>query len=373
MTVKVLHVVDSRQLRGAEMFASDLIRALGGADVSQRVAVVHDGGTVGVQYAAPSHVLGSNGWRVPGVGIRLRALNALRTLIGTWRPDIVQAHGGDSLKYTIPASMGRDTPIVYRKIGATPQDVFGAVKRAGHGRLMRRATRIVAVAEAVRREVVESFRIPSGRVITIPNAVDPRRMNPTRGRDATRRALGIPLTSPVILSLGALTWEKDPVAHVEIGARVLSRRPEAIHVIVGDGPLRTEVEAAIQERRLNGRIQLLPARADVPDLLAMSDVLLLASRTEGMPGCVIEAGMMGLPVAAYAIAGLPDVVVDGVTGFLIAAGDIHGMAAHIVELFEDPKVSRAMGEAARERCLSLFRIDAVAPQYLELYERLIGS
>lgn len=371
--MRILHVVDSRQLRGAEIFASDLIRALNESDVAQLVAVLPHGHDRAVEYEAPTHSLEPDGWSVPGLHFKPRALWALRDMIRRWRPDVIQAHGGQSHKYTMFASIPRRAPVVYRKIGLTPPDVIGGLKRAAHGYLMRRTSRIVAVGESVRRETIEAFRVSPERVITIANAVDPGRMKMVRGAEVTRRVLGIPPSSPVMLSLGALTWEKDPLAHVEIGARVLRLLPEAVHLMVGDGPLLTEVETSIRRQRMNGRVRLLPATRNVPDLLGMSDVLLLASRTEGMPACLIEAGMMGTPVAAYAIAGVPEVIVDGVTGRLTSPGDTEGLAATLLELLSDPETSRALGAAAREHCRLRFDIREIAPRYLKLYEELEAS
>lgn len=374
--MRVLHLVDTRQLRGAEVFASDLIRALSKADVPQRVGILRDMGAGRVRYEAPEHILGSNGWMAPGVRINLQALRSLRRLIREWRPDVVQAHGGSTLKYTIPAVIGRRVKVVYRQIGPTSPKMMGPLRRAGNSLLMRRADRVVPVGEAVRRNVVEIFRIPGERVITIPNGVDPSRLNPVKGRQETRRALGIPPTSPVLLSLGALTWEKDPIAHVKIGAHLVRRLPEAVHIIVGDGPMRSDVEAEIERSDLGKCLLMLGARADVADLLTASDVLLFASRPDGMESMnagVIEAGMLGIPAAAYAVGGVPEVVVDGVTGRLTHAGDAEGLAASVLELMVNTDGARAMGDAARKRYLSLFDMAVIAPQYLRLYKELMAS
>jgi glycosyltransferase involved in cell wall biosynthesis len=265
---------------------------------------------------------------------------------------------------------------VYRKIGPTPPEIAGPIKRVAHGFLMRRADRVVAVGEAVRRNTVEMFRVRPERLVTIPNAVDPRRMRPKRNREANREALGIPSESPVILSLGALTWEKDPLAHVEVCARVVQRHPEAMHIMVGEGSMRREVEAAIHRHGLEGRVLLLGAQTDVADFFVASDVLLFASRPDGMESMnasVIEAGMLGIPAAAYAVGGVPEIVVDGVTGRLTRHGDIDGLAASVLELLEDHGASRAMGEAARERYVSRYDIGVIAPMYLDLYKELVDS
>src|SRR3970282_151677 len=97
--------------------------------------------------------------------------------------------------------------------------------------------------------------------------------------------------------------------------------PEAVFVLVGDGPLAPEVNAEIASRGMGGHVRPLGVRTDVPDVFGASDVLLLASSTEGSPAVVIEAGLLGLPVAAYAVGGVPEQVRDGVTGILAPPGD----------------------------------------------------
>jgi glycosyltransferase involved in cell wall biosynthesis len=249
-------------------------------------------------------------------------------------------------------------------------------RRAIHGRLIRRTARVVAVAEAVRREMLQLFGLPPDRVVTIPNAVDPGRMDPSQGREATRRALGIDADASVVLSVAALTWEKDPVGHIDVTETALRPIPQAHHLFVGEGPLRGELERAIHDRGLDGRIQLLGLRADTADIFAASDVLLFASRSdgmEGMPGIIIEAGMAGLPAVAYSVAGVAELIRDGATGFLASPGDAGALAHRVSELLGDPRSRRRMWEAARERCGTHFDIRAVASRYVETYESCVAA
>jgi glycosyltransferase involved in cell wall biosynthesis len=238
---------------------------------------------------------------------------------------------------------------------------------------MRRAAAIVAVSEAVRRETVTAFGVAASRVLTIPNGVDPARLTPTKAREATRHSLGIPMEVPLCLSVGAFTWEKDPHGQLAVIERVLHERPDAFFLMAGDGPLRGEVDAAVRRGALESRIRILGTRGDVPDLMGASDVLLLASRTEGMPACVIEAGLADLAVGAYAVAGVPEVVVDGESGLLAPAGDVAGLARRVVHLLENDRARRAMGRAGRARCLRSFVIETIAPQYLRLYEEMVAA
>ena len=183
----------------------------------------------------------------------------------------------------------------------------------------------------------------------------------------------MPADATAVLSLGALTWEKDPVGHLETSAPVLARHPGAVHLFAGDGPLRQELAAAAGRLGLTDRVRLLGSRDDVGDLLAASDLLLFASRTEGMPASVIEAGAAGVPVAGTALAGVPEVVVDGQTGLLAAPGDLDGLRAALDRLLGDGELRAAMGRAARTRCRDRFGIDAIAGAYLALYEELAGA
>ncbi len=373
--MRILHVVATGQRRGAEVFASDLVRALDDERTSQHVAVIR-GGELEVVFDAPCAFLGDGGGVLPGVGVSPRALRNLRALIRAYEPDVVQAHGGEALKYATSTLIRRGPLVVYRRIGSAPSSLTRGLRRTAYGAIMRRADRIVAVAEDVRRETVELFRVAPHKVMTIPNGVDRKRLTVTKSRDETRRDLGIQRGTPVIVSMGAISWEKDPLAHLRVTARVLRDVGEVVHVWVGDGPMREELRMAAVQEGLDGRLLMLGKRTDVANVLTAADVLLFASRAdgmEGMPAIIIEAGIAGIPVAGYAVAGVPEVVVDGTTGFLVPPGDLDGLAERVVKLLGDENGRRAIGEAARKRCLARFDIRTVAARYLSLYEEMMGS
>jgi len=365
--------VATGQRRGAEIFTADLVGALAAGGVEQWVAILRADGGLPVPYRAPTITLGAERRVLPGFNLSVAGVRALRRAIRRWDPDIVQAHGGEALKYAVPAAGGTRAQVIYRRIGSTPRSLARGPRRRLYRRLMGRAARVVAVAEAVREETMEVFGLPAGKVVTIPNAVDAVRLAATRGRGEARRALGLPADAEVVLSLGALTWEKDPLGHVRVAGQVLAERPRAWHLVVGNGPLRGAVEAAVGGNGAGARVRLLPARDDVGDLLAASDVLLFASCSEGMPATVIEAGMAGLPVAGYAVAGVSEVVESGTTGLLAPPGDVERLRAHLAGLLADAGRRQALGAAARERCLARFDIAAVAPRYLDLYRAVAVS
>jgi glycosyltransferase involved in cell wall biosynthesis len=373
--MRVLHVIATDQRRGSEVFAADLIQVLAEAGVSQRVATLHGDGRTGLSYAVANSNLPSGGATLPGLRLDVRTVRGLLWARRQWRPDIIQAHGGEALKYVLASSVGRPIPVVYRRIGGSPPWITRGVRRVVYRRLFGATARIVALAEYVRSETLATFDIPPDHVITIPNAVDRERMKTTRDRHDVRRGLEVPDDAPVFLSVCALTWEKDPMVHLEVSSRVLNRVSNAHHLVVGDGPMRRDVEEAAKGLGLNGRIHVLGARSDVADLMATSDALLFASRADGMEGLptvLIEAGMVGLPAVAYDVAGVGEVVVDHQTGFLVPWGHPEGLAEGVIRLMTEPELRAGMGDEARTHCRERFDIRTVAPRYLRLYEEVLA-
>jgi glycosyltransferase involved in cell wall biosynthesis len=140
--------------------------------------------------------------------------------------------------------------------------------------------------------------------------------------------------------------------------------------------MREQAERAAARLGLNGQVLFLGSRSDVADLLAAADVLLFASRSdgmEGMPAAIIEAGMMGCPVTGYAVAGVPEVILDGHTGLLVAPGDLQGLTDCTLRLIDNEAERHGMGTAARERCRSRYDIRTIAAQYLDLYKEVAGA
>jgi glycosyltransferase involved in cell wall biosynthesis len=352
------------------MFAADLITALSGPSLVQIVAPLRDGPRPHVEFAVPVAPLPRGRLKLPGLGVVLATAVGLRRLIAHRRPHILHAHGGEALKYAVLASAGTGTRILYRRIAAVPAGVTHGPRRAMLAWLMRRADQIVTVSDSIRLETTSVFRVSPSAVVTIPRGVDGDRISPSAGREATRRSLGISGEAPVLLSLGALSPEKDPMAHLEIAGSLAARLPSFAHLIVGDGPLRASVEQKVRRLGIESVVRLLGVRSDIGDLLAASDVMVLASRTEGMPGVLIEAGMAGVPVVAYNVGGVGEVVEHGITGTLVTPGDIPRAIVELETLLMRHDMRRAMGEAARNRCQTRFEIGAVAARYRGLYAEL---
>lgn len=188
-------------------------------------------------------------------------------------------------------------------------------------------------------------------------------------RAEARQRLGLPDDAFVVVCVARLDYVKAPLdmlAAFEIMAR---ERPEAHLVMVGDGNLRAEVEAAVAKAGLAGRVHLLGLRRDVPEILRASDVLALASLFEGLPRVFPQAMAAGLPIVATNVDGAPDVIVPGETGWMVESRRPDLMAAHLIELARDPERARRMGARGRER-VDEFSARRMVERLETLYTRL---
>lgn len=195
----------------------------------------------------------------------------------------------------------------------------------------------------------------------IPNAVD-------LGRFTSAGLKGDP---PVLVSVGRLHSPKDFLTLVHALALLDSSSFRAL--IVGDGPDRTLIESAIGEAGLDQAIELTGERDDVGALLAVADLFALSSWSECFPISVLEAMAAGLPVAATAVGGVSEQVVEGETGLLVPAGDSIALAGALKTMLADPGLRRRMGTAGRRRVEQHFDLAAFRSAHLELYERQLAS
>ncbi len=220
------------------------------------------------------------------------------------------------------------------------------------------ADRIVAVSDAVRRSFASLPGFPRARVEVVYPGVDVANFDapdPSARRRA-REALGLGALVPVVLNVGRLEPVKGQRHLVPMMRHVRERLPDAVLLVAGEGDLRQELERRVAQAELGDSIRLLGSRPDVDALLAASDVLLLASESEAAPLPLFEAMRAARPVVATDVGGVPEIVCDGQTGYIVPAGDARAMADAVVRLLESPASAVRMGEAGRQHALECFDI-----------------
>jgi len=194
--------------------------------------------------------------------------------------------------------------------------------------------------------------------------------NRTTNGNATRRNLGVSEQGKLVTMVACFKPQKNPVDFVRAAQLVLKEVPEAYFIIAGDGELRAEVEAAVQELGIKDRFKLLGWRRDIPEILWASDLLVLTSLWEGLPRVFPQAMAAGLAIVGTRVDGGTEAVVDGENGYLLPPRDYQGIARRVIELLKDDDKRAKMGKKGSE-LVPAFDIWKMVRDQEALYQRLL--
>jgi len=230
------------------------------------------------------------------------------------------------------------------------------------------ADRVTANARAVGRHVERVEGCPARKIAVIPNGIDVPRLGAAH-RDRAAPS-GRP---PVVGTVGRLAPKKAQADLLRAAPMVLDQWPDARFLLVGDGPLRGDLERLARETGIGGHVEFLGSVRDPARLLGGLDVFVLPSHVEGMSNGLLEAMAAGLPAVVTDVGGNAEVVVDGETGFVVPARRPELLAAAISTLLKDPERARAMGAAGRARVAAEFTVEAMLARLERLYRDLLAG
>jgi sugar transferase (PEP-CTERM/EpsH1 system associated) len=314
----------------------------------------------------------------PGHGFLAYPL--LAKLFTKYRPDILHTRNLAPLEAVIPAALTRVPVRIHGEHGWDAHDPGGMRWRY---RLVRRLYRpfvhhYVALSAQIERYLRDGVGVAPSRMSRICNGVDIARFHPAaRARESLP---GSPFDAPGLIMVGAvgrLQPVKDQLTLVR--AFAVARQMSGVQgkrlrlVIVGEGPLRGEIEGEIVKLALADVVWLAGERADIPEVMRSLDFFVLPSRAEGISNTILEAMASGLAVAATGVGGNAELVTDDVTGIMTPAGDVELMAAAIARLASDAALRQRMGAAARARAETGFSLDGMAGRYAGLYQSLFDA
>ncbi len=347
---------------GGELSLLDLLRGLDRDRWAPVLVVPEDGevATRGRDLDLPVHVIPLPPLRRPGPG-SVRSVSALVRLSRAGDAALIHANGSRAMAYAAVAGRLTARPTLWHVRVA---DRDGLVDRA----LCAVATAIIATSRAVARR----FPWAPAKVRVVPNGVDLKRFAPRPPSSALRASLGVPPSAPVALSIGRHVPEKGYRHLVDAAALVERARPGVHWVLVGDGELRSELEARARRLGLESRVHFTGWRDDVADVLALSDVFVLPSQSEGFGRVLVEAMAMGRAIVATAVGGVPDVVLAGRTGLLVQPADPVALADAVRALLDDPARAARLGAAGRARAESSFSLGAHVHAVERVYDEVLA-
>ncbi|AGP33320.1 glycosyltransferase [Sorangium cellulosum] len=302
----------------------------------------------------------------------LEGARRLRAIAARLRPDVVCTVGykADLLALGL---RGRGAPRVLAVArGWTGEDLKVRLFEWADRRTLRWHDGVVVVSEA-QRAAVRACGVSEARIFHVPNAIDLDRMPPPVPRARLLAELGLDASVRLVGAVGRISPEKGQRSLVEAFAAVARADPRAALVLVGDGPDEAAVRADVAARGLGDRARLLGLRRDGAQLIGALDVLALPSRTEGLPNVVLEAFAYGTPVVASAVGGVPELVLDGETGWLVPPGRPDALARALLDALARPEEAGARATRARARLLSRFTAERQADAWLEAIAAVTGA
>lgn len=317
---------------------------------------------------------------VPGLRRRISPVDDVRALWHLYRyfrvhrPQLVSTHTSKAGVLGRIAAVLAGVPVrVHTFHGLVLEGYFGpiasAMARWVERRLASISTAIIAVGPQVDTDL-HRFGIGDGRRIVIRGGFDFDRLS-GGSPSAVRDELGISARAPVIGIVGRLASVKNVRMFLQAATRVLRAQTDARFLLVGDGELRAELESYAAALGLGASAMFTGWRRDLNDVYAAVDVAVCCSFHEGVPAALIEACAASRPVVGTDVGGIPDVVEDGINGYVVPSGDADALAAAILKVLECPDRGRRMGREGRVLVRRKCGVDRLVVEEEGLYRRLL--
>jgi glycosyltransferase involved in cell wall biosynthesis len=309
----------------------------------------------------------------------LKALAALYRLLRREQPHIVHTHTAKAGFVGRLAARLAGVPVVVHTYHGHVLHGYYSPAITGLLRRMERVlgsltTRLIAVSEQVKRDLV-GYRVANPEkisVIPLGFALKPF-LDSASHRGSFRRELGMSNGAPLVGIVGRIFPIKNHRLFLDAAARIAAEEKAARFVVVGDGALRQQMEEHANGLGIADRVIFTGWRRDLPRIYADLDVLVVSSNNEGTPVSAIEAMATGCPVVATRVGGLPDLIDDGETGYLVPRGDADALGAAVIGLLRDRETARRIGESARARVAERFTIERLVADTERLYAGLLAK
>jgi glycosyltransferase involved in cell wall biosynthesis len=293
-------------------------------------------------------------------------VRSLRRNLRQSRPDVLLAFGSSTLQFGVAATVGmRHRPAVaYVSIGEPLYWARRRHQKLAYRFLLGMVDLVLAVSVRTAEQLSGGLGIKSNRVRVVHTGVPSSLLEVERpGPSAKLR----------IIFVGSLSPEKDPMLALEAVGRVAAKVPSDFRII-GAGPLETTLREEIDRMKLRSTVQLMGSIEDVAPHLAWADILLLTSRTEGLPAVTLEAAAVGTTVVAFDVGGVAETMLDGMTGRLVKPGDVEGLVDGMLFYADDLQARRSAGEAGKWMVKERFTIEtSVRNFHATLSDLLQGS
>ncbi len=221
------------------------------------------------------------------------------------------------------------------------------------------------------RDIASKMKlVPNQKMVTIHNGVDLNQFNSANG---LKNGNGIKKNGAMVGMVARLWEQKAPQDYIASIPKVVAKMPDAKFLVIGDGPLETELKKMSDKLGIEKNVQFLGWRQDINDLLKVIDVVVLPSLWEGLPVAILEAMALSKPIVATNIKGNNELVVHGETGYLVKPGNPEEISSYVLKLLNDQPLAKKMGRLGYSRVKEKFALNKIVEQTSSLYENLLNS
>jgi glycosyltransferase involved in cell wall biosynthesis len=364
--MKVLQLVQKPQLRGAEIFASQLSNHLQESDVNVHMISVFNGNANLPFNGKISHLgrpLSKRLWDFKGWKL-------LADIIKDEKPDLIQANAGDTLKFAILSKLfyNWNTPVVFRNANKMGDFIDTKPKFLLNKFFVNKVSAVISVSKLCKIDFIKTFNFPTTKINTIPIGVEKQEIPSVPPHDLQ----AIFREYRVLVNIGSLVPEKNQEALINIFEVIAKRDPSVFLVIIGDGRLREELENKVSSLFSKDRILFAGYRNDVLQILKHATAFLMPSLIEGLPGVILEAMYCQTPVIANNVGGISEVVNDA-TGLLVEKGDEQGFIRAINEVLSGGDNINQKIINAHKLVVDEYLNPQIAARFRESYEQVIAG
>lgn len=374
---KILHIITLSELGGAQKVLYHLVAGLDPGEFEIEVACAPGGEMVRWLRQLP-HVVPA--LEIPELKRNISPINDFKALYKLYKYikqghfDIVHCHSSKAgILGRLAAWLAGVGRIIFTVHGWGLNDyqsqpvqfIYTFLERLGSAV----STKVVCVSESDLAKGI-NLRIASPDKLTVIYNGLP---DPAKQRGLLRRELNIRNEDLVIGTVARLAPQKNPLFLLQVAERIVTRQSgdssqsRVFFVLIGDGPLKLSCVQYIKEKGLEKHVFLMGSREDAGKLIQDLDIFVLFSRWEGLPLTIIEAMQAELPVVASDVGGVGEMVVDGKTGLLVRGQVLDEAEKALLTIIDNRSQGRIMGQAGRERAMSLFSLDQMIRKYRELY------
>ena len=364
--MKVLHIISSGGMYGAEAVILNLLRITRDTPNTAALGIFYNAKNPNRQFYDAATREGFSPQLIQcDSQFDRNTITGIRELAARVQADLIHAHGYKADIYCYLAMRGTPTPLVSTCHTWYDTDLVVTL----YGRLdrfiLRSYTSVVAVSDEVKQRLLDAG-VSSPKIQIVRNGIDLRPFNGTRvsAGDATRDL--------VVGLVGRLAWEKGVDLYLAAAAKVVAEFPRARFVVIGEGPDQDNLNAQIDRLGIRGHAELLGRSEDMPAAYASLDMMVSASRQEGLPMAILEGMASRLPLVATSVGEVPKLILDQQTGLLVPPDNVDALADAILILLRDSAVRERLGGAARKLVEDEYSADRMAADYLRVYKEALA-